>query len=240
MKRSSSSCRPGIAACLPILAAFSLATALPAPSAATPVDSTTLSALAPRLTVGDVVFVRIPFKPFGEVATATRTWTNHVGIVVAAGADPSIAESRFPLSGTTTLSSFVARSDAGRVAVARLRDPLSPDEASAVARAAARRSGILYDTGFDLHSRRQFCSRFVHEVLQEATGTQVGNVETFSELLAKQPDANVRFWQLWYFGRIPWSRQTVTPASLLRSEALSMVFDGWIVAGASARAMGHA
>jgi hypothetical protein len=94
---------------------------------------------------------------------------------------------------------------------------------------AARREGIFYDTGFDLHSRRQFCSRFVHEVIEEATGVRVGEVETFSQLLAKQPDANVRFWRFWYFGHIPWSRETVTPASLLHSPALGIVFDGRVV-----------
>jgi hypothetical protein len=190
------------------------------------VDRLGMHALAAALEVGDVVFIRIPFRPFGEVASATGTWTNHVGVVVAAGDDPVVAESRFPLSGTTSLARFVARSEAGRVAVARLVRPPSAKQAVAIAHAAARRSGIVYDTGFDLRSRRQFCSRFVHEVLLEATGTAVGDVETFAQLLAMRPGANVRFWQLWYFGRIPWHRETVTPASLLRSPALALVFDG--------------
>jgi len=37
-------------------------------------------------------------------------------------------------------------------------------------------------TGFDLHSPGQFCSRFVREVLLEATGVEVGEVETFGAL----------------------------------------------------------
>ncbi len=92
--------------------------------------------------------------------------------------------------------------------------------------AANRRLGILYDTGFDLHSRRQFCSRYVREVVGEATGTSIGEVETFAALLARQPATGLGFWRLWYFGRIPWSRETVSPANLLRSSALTTVFDG--------------
>ena len=101
-----------------------------------------------------------------------------------------------------------------------------------MAASADRRAGILYDTGFNLHSRRQFCSRYVREVLIEATGQSVGEVETFSHLLASRPNANVGFWKAWYFGNIPWDRETVTPASLLRSPALKTVFDGVAVPAA--------
>ena len=85
---------------------------------------------------------------------------------------------------------------------------------------------MVYDTGFNLHSRRQFCSRYAREVLREATGTQVGQAQTFSDLLQQQPDAPLWFWRLWYFGRIPWNRQTVTPASLMHSPEVEIVFDG--------------
>lgn len=192
----------------------------PAPSSA--------SQLAPQLRVGDLVFIRVPAKPFREVATATGSWTNHVGIVTDVdGEQPQISESALPFSRRTTLKSFMARSENGRLAVMRMQTPLSPGQQQAVATAAAQRMGVLYDTGFDLHSRkRQFCSRFVREVLQQATGTQVGDVQTFAGMLAQHPGADLGFWKLWYFGRIPWQRETVTPASVLRSPALRVVFDG--------------
>ena len=187
------------------------------------------SELAARLAVGDVVFIRIPVLPFRRVAAATNTWTNHVGIVVdTSGAEPSVAESSFPLSGTTALSRFIGRSEGRRAAVARLRQPLSPEQRRAVAAAARKRSAIFYDTGFNLSSRRQFCSRFVREVLFEATGTLVGEVESFSTLFARNPQADLGFWRLWFFGRIPWARQTVTPVSLLHSPHLTNVFDGFV------------
>jgi hypothetical protein len=49
----------------------------------------------------------------------------------------------------------------------------TPEQRPQVAVSAERRLGTLYDTGFDLHSRRQFCSRYVREVLFEATGQSV-------------------------------------------------------------------
>jgi hypothetical protein len=189
--------------------------------------ATAIDSLATRMSVGDIVFIRVSAKPFREVAAATNSWTNHVGIVIdISGAEPLIGESTFPFSRTTTLSKFIGRSEDGRVAVARLKTPLSQEQQERVLVAANKRVGIFYDTGFNLHSPRQFCSRYVREVLNEATGTRIGDIETFATLLARRPDTNVGFWKVWYFGHIPWERETVTPASLLRSPKVALLFDG--------------
>ncbi len=116
------------------------------------------------------------------------------------------------------------------MAIARLRTPLTPQQQIRLLEAVRERSGVWYDTGFNLHSRRQFCSRFVREVLAHAAGVEVGEVESFAQLFARQPNAALGFWRLWYFGRIPWVRQTVTPASLLRSSALQVAYDGQVSA----------
>jgi hypothetical protein len=184
--------------------------------------------LASALNVGDVIFIRVRPKPFREVARVTRTWTNHVGVVIDLGGDePQVAESKFPRSRVTPLSAFVRRSEHGRVAVSRLRVPLDERQREGVREAALRRVGIYYDTGFNLHSRRQFCSRYVREVLHEATGISTGEVQSFETLLRQHPGADLRFWHLWFFGRIPWSRETLSPASLLRCQELQPVFDGY-------------
>ena len=196
---------------------------VPAPAAATEPVAT----LGRSLQVGDIVFTRIGTYPFRKVAEATGTWTNHVGIVLdVSGKEPVIGESRFPLSGTTTLSRFVARSAGSRVAVMRLPEPLTPAQQAALVAAASERAHVFYDTGFDAHSHRQFCSRYVREVLQQAAGVEVGRVETFKQLLDDSPQADVGFWRAWYFGSIPWQRETVTPASVLRTPGLQTVFDG--------------
>ena len=195
--------------------------------AAPALSSESVQALATSLQVGDIVFTRIGAYPFRKVAEATGTWTNHVGIVLdVSGKEPVIGESRFPYSGSTTLARFVARSAGSRVAVMRLPAPLSPAQQAAIVAAAAQRAHVFYDTGFDAHSHRQFCSRYVREVLQQGAGVDVGQVETFKQLLASAPQADVGFWRVWYFGSIPWQRETVTPASVLHTPGLQTVFDG--------------
>jgi hypothetical protein len=191
-----------------------------------------LTELAQQLEVGDVVFIHILALPFMKIASATESWTNHVGIVIdVSGSEPLIAESRFPLSCTTTLSRFVRRSGGARVAVKRIASAFSDTQREEINNAARRRMGILYDTGFNLHSRRQFCSRFVREVLTEATDIEIGRIENFDALFANNPAIDLRFWRLWYFGQIPWQRETVTPASLLRCPNLNPVFDGVVCDG---------
>lgn len=187
------------------------------------------SQLAVHLEPGDMVFIRVRAPFYKKIASVTRAWTNHVGIVVDASVtDPLIAESRVPFSCTTRLSRFVARSEAGRVAVTRLMSSMDTRQQEALRQAVLRRSGVLYDTGFNLHSPRQFCSRFVREIVHEATGIQVGTIETFADLLSRNPEADLRFWRLWYFGKIPWQRETMTPESLLRSAHSYIIFDGHV------------
>lgn len=201
-----------------------ISTALPATAQTAP-----LAVLRPQLQVGDLVFIRVTALPFRKVAAATGSWTNHVGIVIdAAGPEPLIGESTFPVSKATPLTRFVARSEDGRVAVARLSTPLDDAQRAQIRAAAEARMGIAYDTGFNLHSRKQFCSRYAREVLAEATGTSIGEIETFAHLLERNPEAGLGFWRVWYFGRIPWTRETVTPASLLQSPRLRSVFDGHV------------
>lgn len=186
------------------------------------------------LRVGDLVFTRISWSPARQIADVTGTWTNHVGIVVGFGRTGAIvAESRVPISCRTRFERFVRRSGEHRVAVLRLPRALSQVEVERLNRAARRRLGRFYDMGFDLRSRRQFCSRFVREVLQEATHQNLGDVETFAELLAHNPAADLRLWKLWYFGKIPWKRTTVTPASLYQSRELKVVFDGTVRAASA-------
>jgi hypothetical protein len=188
---------------------------------------------------GDVVFTRIPHAPFTQIADATGTWTNHVGIVVGFNRFGAvIAESRVPLSCRTLFAFFARRSAQGRVAVLRPHQALSEGEIRRLQIAVRRRLGRFYDTGFNIRSRRQFCSRFVREVLQESTGIEVGGIETFRDLLARNPRADLRLWKLWYFGHIPWERTTVTPASLYASPALRVVFDGATGPRRAARRLG--
>lgn len=180
----------------------------------------------PPLRSGDVLFIRIANPLYARVAAACGSWESHVGLLLADGRGGwRVAESTVPWSRYTTLERFIARSENGRFAVLRMRMPLSTDQLNALARAAARRMGRLYHLGFKLRSARQFCSKFVHECYEEATGIALGRAQTFRELIANKPGLSLRFWKWWFLGHIPWQRTTLTTTSLLHSPHLQCVFD---------------
>lgn len=173
---------------------------------------------------GDILFVSTPAYLYRKVAQATGSPASHVGIAFE---DPRrgwlVAESAVPLSRYSPLRRFLRRSDRGWFAVRRLPRELTAAEVVALRAACDRRMGLWYHTGFNYESRRMFCSKFVHEVYREALGLEIGTVETFGELLRRNPEEGLGFWKLWFFGRIPWARRTVTPASQLCSPALRNV-----------------
>lgn len=178
-----------------------------------------------KFEVGDIVFTSIGTELFRQIASASQCWSNHVGMIVGHdGDDYLIAESRVPLSTTTTLSRFISRSSDKRYSVRRLRQPLTQEQKKALVAQVPPRLNKFYHTGFNYDSSRQFCSKFVFDIYQSALSIQIGEIETFEALLTKNPNAKLNFWKLWFIGHIPWERTTVTPASLWHHTELSLVY----------------
>lgn len=175
--------------------------------------------------VGDVVFTCIGHPLFRQISAASLCWSNHVGIIVGHdGSDYIVAESRVPLSCTTTLSRFINRSVDGRYGIRRLSGGLSETQKQAIVTQVPPRLWKLYHTGFNYDSARQFCSKFVFDIYRDALSIPVGKIETFDQLLNSNPNARLQFWNFWFLGSIPWERKTVTPASLWFYPALESVY----------------
>ncbi|MDR3417811.1 MAG: YiiX/YebB-like N1pC/P60 family cysteine hydrolase [Nevskia sp.] len=184
-----------------------------------------MTAAGPVFRSGDLVFIATPNPLYRRVAAATGCPASHVGILFEDRRRGwVVAESAVPVCRYRALEEFLARSDHHWFAVRRLPRELSGEEVAALRRACDARMGRWYHLGFRYESHRTFCSKFVHEVYREALGVDVGEVETFGALLRRNPDEPLGFWRLWFFGRIPWQRKTITPASQLFSAALNTVF----------------
>ncbi|UYZ85098.1 YebB family permuted papain-like enzyme [Entomomonas sp. E2T0] len=180
----------------------------------------------PSLEVGDIVFTCVAAYLFQSISKASLCWSNHVGIIIGHdGNDYLVAESCVPISKTTTLTKFVKRSHHKHYAIRRLTTPLSDQQKLAICSQVPQRLNILYHTGFKFDSKLQFCSKFVYEIYRDALQLELGKIETFNDLLKTNPNANLTFWKLWFFGKIPWQRKTVTPASLWFCPKLQTVYD---------------
>ena len=179
--------------------------------------------------VGDIVFTRIRGPIFTRVAVTTKSWTSHVGIIVDyQHGDWIVAESGIPCVRKTPLRKFLGRSDNQRFSIMRLRTEPNDDEKRAMLKFADSQVGKFYALGFDLQSRKTFCSKFVHDVVNESTHQSIGEIETFDHLLHSNPDTPLAFWRTWFFGFIPWQRTTITPASELVSPSLKIVIQNHV------------
>jgi permuted papain-like amidase YaeF/Yiix C92 family enzyme len=176
------------------------------------------------LEIGDIVFIRVANFLYRRVADATASWTSHVGMIHSrAGSEWLVAESAVPRSRFCPLSHFIGRSEAGRCAVLRLKTPPDAQARRRLQIEAERRMGQWYHFGFNLDARRQFCSKFVYEVYRDALGVNIGTVESFRELLQRNPTSPLIFWKIWFLGHIPWERRTITPGSQYESDLLQTI-----------------
>lgn len=174
---------------------------------------------------GDILFTSIPNFLYRRVARATGSPTSHVGIAFHdSQVGWLVAESGVPVVRYTPLARFVARTDQDWLVIRRLPGALAPDQVARLRQACDARMGKLYHLGFHYASSRQFCSKFVYETYLAALGIEIGQIESFRTLLTSHPDTPLWFWRLWFLGRIPWTRLTVTPASQLRSSKLETVW----------------
>jgi hypothetical protein len=175
---------------------------------------------------GDILFSSIPNFLYRRVAKATGSNASHVGIAFY---DPHagwlVSESAVPTVRYSSIADFISRSDKGWLVVRRMRGGLTSHQVISLRHECDKRMGGLYHLGFDYLSSRQFCSKFVYQTYAAALGVEIGALESFRTLLNNLPDTPLWFWRLWFLGRIPWMRLTVTPASQLISDRLETVWE---------------
>jgi len=164
-------------------------------------------------------------------------WSGHVGLVLSNDSgELYVSESTYPFSKDTDFCAFVNKAKQ-KVGVKRIAGrTLSETDLSMLKEATKSRLGYYYDLGFDYDSSKQFCSKFVYDVLLEALGIELGNIETFQEILDSHEDTQARddaraFFELWFFRwaipgipNIPWERRTITPKSIYYDSKLQTIF----------------
>ncbi len=164
---------------------------------------------------GDIVFIDVDSFIFRQVAIATHTWADHVGIAMRINGEWKIMESRVPFSQVSNLCDFVQkRSKNQYYSVRRLPVALSGDQVAALRRAAEQRMAQPYNFGFNYDGWGEYCSKFVYDSYLQALGIEVGKMETVGELISKYPKQSITFWKIWFRGNIPMNQRLVTPASI--------------------------
>lgn len=175
------------------------------------------------LKVGDVIFIEASNYIFQRVSIAQGGWQNHVGIVVEEKGELVVAESTIPWVRTTSICKFNYKSKDLKFSVKRVYRELLMSEEKGLYLLAKDLKKTLYDLGFDFASNRMYCSKFVRHLVKEIMGIELGTKQKLAELYKNQEDSEVAFWTVWYGGKIPWERVTVTPKSLYDDSQLDLV-----------------
>jgi hypothetical protein len=176
---------------------------------------------------GDILFTSSDSEVFQKVAKSTLSWTSHVGLALAeSDKQIYIYESTLPVSKKTKLCDFVKRTSKEQIAILRPRTKIDSFSLQRLKFKAESLLGRVYHTGFDYDSKtRMYCSKFVYDIYIEALGIEIGYIETFADLIRKNPDPElIKFWDKWFLGKIPEHRRVVTPASQLEDNDLEMIF----------------
>jgi hypothetical protein len=172
---------------------------------------------------GDLIFIDLPNPIFKQVAVSTQSWTSHLGLLLRAdNGDWLVAESRFPRGILTHICSFINRSKHKKFEVKRYSGSLNALDISRLRSKALSQLDTIYDLGFDMDSDKQFCTKLVYQAYQ-TIGIEVGQIQTFANLVGESADQSHLFWHLWFFGNIPWERRTLTPASQNRDSQFETV-----------------
>ena len=175
---------------------------------------------------GDLIFIAIPSFLYRRVALHTGSKASHVGIILKDDdGNWIVAESAVPLSKYSTYDNFISRTEDDWYCIRRLKKPITSQQLETIKAECDKRMGIFYHLGFKFDSNRLFCSKFVFEVFKSALGISVGKLETLKEIYTNLPGSSLTFWRIWYFGFIPWSRITVTPASQMESDLLDTIYE---------------
>ena len=173
---------------------------------------------------GDLIFLDIPHLLFRKVAESSKSWTSHVGIILKNKSGEWVAsESKIPIARETPLSNYLVRAANSRFEIRRLRTKLNENQVEALRKTARSQIGKIYELGFNFDSSKTYCSKHVYQAYQ-SIGVNIGNLQTFQQLLNENPaTSSVVFWKFWFFGFVPWTRRTITPASLLNDPQFETV-----------------
>jgi hypothetical protein len=179
----------------------------------------------PALQDGDIVFQTSMSTQSDALRIATASPYTHMGIVFVEDDGPIVLEAVGPVK-LTPLGEWTRRGKDGRFVVKRLADARAVLTADAVARlrdAADRYTGKPYDAHFRWSDERIYCSELVWKVYKEATGVEIGDIQTFREFDLSDPVVSGKIEER--FGdSIPMDEPVVTPASMFASKRLVTVY----------------
>lgn len=172
---------------------------------------------------GDVLVQDI--SPCGRLLRTVKGVTQsewcHCGVVVKKDGQWQVCEAVGKAVRYTPLRAFLWRGDTVHFAAYRLREPFHVNIPKFI-ESLQPYVGRPYDMQFELDDEKIYCSELVYKAYRDATGEELGSVQTFGDLNWEPFHDELAH----YHGNhdLPLAREVVTPVSLTHSPQLIRVF----------------
>ncbi|MDF7810405.1 YiiX family permuted papain-like enzyme [Hymenobacter sp. YC55] len=182
---------------------------------------TEVTRIAPKLHNGDLIFQTSTSAQSQAIQLATHSPYSHCGILFERGGEWRVFEAVQPVS-ETSLAHWTARGKGGRFVVKRLHDAETVLTSSALQRlqaAGEQYRGKSYDLYFGWSDDRIYCSELLWKMYQQATGREIGELQTLREFDLSHPAVQAKLKER-YGNRIPLTEKVISPVRMFESKEL--------------------
>ena len=182
---------------------------------------TEVTRIAPKLHNGDLIFQTSTSAQSQAIQLATHSPYSHCGILFKRGGEWRVFEAVQPVS-ETSLAHWTARGKGGRFVVKRLRDAetvLTPAALQRLQAAGEQYRGKSYDLYFGWSDDRIYCSELLWKMYQQATGREIGELQTLREFDLSHPAVQAKLKER-YGNRIPLTEKVISPVRMFESKEL--------------------
>jgi hypothetical protein len=175
----------------------------------------------PGVRDGDVIFQTSRSSQSVAIQRATHSPYSHMGIIFVRSGQPYVLEASATVR-YTPLSEWIARGKDSKYVLKRLRKPLTDSQVEKLRRAAKPFEGRAYDLTFEWSDSKIYCSELVWKIYDRALGVQLGELQKLRDF--DLSDSAVRTKMKERYGEnVPLDSPVISPASMFKTDALSVV-----------------
>ena len=171
---------------------------------------------------GDFIFQHLPGPLTGMIAAVTRSDYSHCGIIVQKAGRWFVLEAVGPVR-WTPINEWVARGVGEDFAVVRLK-PQYRRHIPGIVREAGRYAGRPYDLQYQWDDTAIYCSELIYKAVWRAAGIRLSDFIRLGELNWVPYEQRIRSLA---GGSLPLDRMMITPAGLVNSDAVTMVYSSF-------------
>jgi uncharacterized protein YycO len=170
---------------------------------------------------GDIIFQTSKSSQSKAIQLATQSEYSHMGIIYEYDGQFFVYEAIQPVK-LTPLNDWVKRGENGHYVIKRLQNSdeiLTPQVLLKMKTIGDRFKGKNYDIYFDWSDDKIYCSELVWKIYKEATGIEIGQLQTLSEFDLSNDVVQQKMKER-YGDHIPLDEKVISPVAMFNSDKL--------------------